>query len=127
MTYFELCGVALLLAVCATVVKEASPRGFSFVGIFGGVLLLVFALLRYGEPISYVNQLAARTGVSEYISLVLKILALGYCVGISADLCRDMGEARIATSLEAVGRAECLLLCMPVLVEIIELALGLVS
>ena len=127
MTLSEVCGVAILLAVCASVVKEVSPRGFSYVGIFGGVLLFSFALLRYSEPLSYVIQLAAHAGVSEYIALVLKVLALGYGVGISADLCRDMGEARIASSLEIVGRAECLLLCMSAFTEIIDLALGLVS
>ena len=127
MSLSEICGVAILFSVCAAIVKEVSPRGFSYVGIFGGVLLFSLALLRYSEPVSYVSRLASRTGVSEYISLVLKVLALGYGVGLSADLCRDMGEARIASSLEMVARAECLLLCMPAFTEIIELALGLVS
>ena len=127
MTVSHVCGIAILLAVCAAVVKEVNPRGFSYIGILGAVMLFSFALLRYSEPITYISRLAARAGVSEYVSLVLKVLALGYGVGISADLCRDMGETRIASSLEIVGRAECLLLCMPAFTDIIDLALGLVN
>ena len=96
-----------------------------FVGIFGGVLLFLYALIRYAEPVSYISALAERTGISEYISLVLKALAIGYAVGLTADLCRDMGETRIATGLELLGRAEIMLICLPSLTEIIELAIDL--
>ncbi len=125
MSVWHICGISLLTAVCAMIVKETSPRSFPFIGIFGGAALLFYVLLRYAEPISYINGLAERTGISEYISLVLKALAIGYGVGLTADLCRDMGETRIASGLELLGRAEIILIALPSLAEIIELAMDL--
>ena len=124
---WNICGVALVFAFCAMIVRETNARAFPFVGIFGGVMLLLYALSRYAAPLSYIYTLAQSTGISEYISLVLKVLAIGYAVGISSDICRDMGEARVASGIEALGRAEILLLCLPVISEAVESAVGMLA
>ena len=45
----------------------------------------------------------------------------------SAELCRDAGESAIASKLELVGKAEIILLCLPLLRELIGLAAGFMT
>ncbi len=116
-----------MLSICALVVKETGARSFSFVGIFGGVALVCLALTRYREPLSYILNLSDTAGVSDYAILVLKVLALSYAVSLTSELCRDLGESRIASGVEAVGRVEILLLCLPVVRETTELALSMLA
>ena len=116
-----------MLSICAMVVRETGAKSFSFVGILGGVALVCLALARYREPISYVLALSDVAGVSDYAILVLKVLALSYAVSLTSELCRDLGEGRIASGMEAIGRAEILLLCLPVVKEATELALSMIA
>jgi stage III sporulation protein AD len=127
MSIWSVCAVAILCGVCALAVREAGIRSFSFVTVLCTVLFTSFIVLRYAEPITYLKSLADTAGISEHLALVLKVLFVGYCVGFSSDLCRDMGEARIGALLEGVGRAEILLLCIPAIKDMIELALKMVT
>ena len=49
------------------------------------------------------------------------------CTDRTADVCREMGESTLGARVEMCGRAEILLLCLPFLLELFSLALGLVA
>ena len=127
MSIWNICGISLTLAFCGMIVKESGARFFPFVGIFGGIFLLSLAFSRYAQPLFYIYNLADGAGVSEYTTLVFKVLAIGYAVTLTSDVCRDMGEVRIASGIETLGRAEILLLCLPVVSEIVETALSFIG
>ena len=122
MSIWNICGAALLFAFCAMAVGRAGAQSFPFVSVFACVSVLLYAVIRYSEPLAYIRELAESTGVSEYIALVLKVVAIGYIVGLCADVCRDMGETRIASGIELCGRVEIILLCLPLISEIIDTA-----
>ena len=48
-------------------------------------------------------------------------------VQFSAELCRDAGESAIASKLELVGKAEIIILALPLVRELLGLAGGLMS
>ncbi|MBQ8351152.1 MAG: hypothetical protein IJY20_03800 [Clostridia bacterium] len=126
MSIGQLCGLGVLAAALAMILKVMGTKVAPAVPLAGGLALAFFALYRYREPIAAMLALAEEAGIRSSLEAVLKMMAVGCLAGFSADICRDMGEATLAARVEMCGRAEILLLCLPFLLELIRLALGLV-
>lgn len=127
MSIGQLLGLGVLMAASAMIVKAAGGKAGAVVSVAGGLAISFFAVTRYQEPIDAMLALAEEAGVRSSLGAVLKMLAVGCLTTFSADICRDMGEATLASRVELCGRAEILLLCLPFLLELITLAMGLVS
>ena len=127
MSFYQLCGLSLLAAALAMLLRAASVKHAPLLSLCGGSLLLLFALDRYKTPIRAMMEMAEEAGISASVEVVLRMLALGMLSSFAADLCREMGEPTLAARVELCGRAEILLLCLPFLDELFSLAIGLVS
>ena len=125
MTVLGALGVALLTAVSALLVRECGGRLALPISLTGGIVLLLAALPRVEETVAVFSRLGALGG-GEWISVILKILAVGYTVELGADICRDLGEPSLAARLEIFGRLEILALALPAILSLLELALSLV-
>ncbi len=127
MTLLQATGVAILIAITMSLLKEGGNRFALYVAAGGGLLLLVAGVARLSGVISDFRTLASTTVLSPYLTLILKAIGIGYVVGISADICRDLGAQETARRLEFWGRAELLLLAMPPLAELVKLACEMVE
>ncbi len=76
-----------------------------------GALGEIVGMLRDGLP----------ADASDAVSVAVKALGLSYLFGISADICRELGEQGIAKCVEVVGRVEIISLALPYFRQIIEL------
>ena len=119
----EIIGGALLLLACIFILRELGWRGVPVFAAIGSVIILATlgdslsaVFTSVGELSSYVSE--------EYISAILKIIGAGYLFGISADVCRTMGEGQIAKTVEVAGRVEIFLIVLPFFEEIIKLGVS---
>ena len=53
---------------------------------------------------------------------MLKALAISFCCRMSAEICRDCGEASLASRVEAAGKAGIVLLSLPIVKQLLEIA-----
>lgn len=124
---FKLFGIAILSAVCAFLLRGLAWRAAPIFACLAAILLLALCEGSIGEIISSLSGIAVRGDVTEPVSVIIKIIGLGYLFGISADICRELGEGGIAKALEVGGRAEIILISMPYLVKTLNLGIGLIS
>ncbi len=117
----RLCGVALLAAIAALLVKRSQGGQAGLVAAAGLLLLLSPLLARYGEAVTGITALLSGTELEDYAALMLKALGIGLTVRITGDVCRDLGEETLAGGLELAGRLEILLLCLPLMKELLAL------
>lgn len=125
MSLWQLLGCALLLAMLSLLIRECGGKAAPICAACGGAMLLVAALSRVSEPVAWFMQLGQDSALSPYLSVILRVLGVGYAVQLCADLCRDLGESSLAAKVEFVGRAEILLLALPLLRELTETAIDL--
>ncbi len=122
--WLKICGGALLCAVAIVLLKstkgEVLPLQWS-----GTVVLCGAALLLWQPVLLWLGELCQISGVSQEAELLLKGLGVAVLTQICADLCRQSAEAALANSVEMAGRAELLLLCLPLLKELVETAQAL--
>ena len=122
MTVLKLCMVALLMLASTTVIKEWKADFLPLVRI-GAVVLFGILLLSSIEPLlTFFSDLSTRAGASQYVEIILKGLGIVILTQICSDICKDSGEGTLAGHIETLGKLELLLLCIPLIEEILGTA-----
>ncbi len=122
MTILKLCMVGLLILASSTVIKQWKSDFLPLVRI-GAVVLCGTVLIANAKPLlSLVATLEKNAGASKYIETLFKGLGIVILTSISSDICRDSGEGTLAGHIETVGKLELLLLCIPLIEEILATA-----
>ena len=114
--------VALLMLASTTVIKQWKADFLPLVRI-GAVVLFGTLLIASAEPLlSLLGTLSAGAGASQYVEIILKGLGIVILTQICSDICKDSGEGTLAGNIETVGKLELLLLCIPLIEEILGTA-----
>ena len=62
---------------------------------------------------------------SAEINILLKVFGISLTIETVSDICRDQGETSIASKVELAGKAEILILCIPLIQRVLEIIKGL--
>ena len=122
MTTLKLCMIALLVLASAGIIKQWKSDFVPLIRL-GAIVLFGSLLIASAQPLlSFINTLGGHAGASEYVETILKGLGIVILTQICSDVCRDSGEGTLATHIETVGKVELLLLCIPLIEEILATA-----
>ena len=117
-------GIALIAAISVVLLREAGFRGARLVSSFAVICLMGGACLGVGKLYQILSPSVLGSAAAEAAEKILKLVGVSFVFGIGSDICTELGEGGVANALLAVGRVEILLLCAPILVEIVELGLS---
>ncbi len=124
----KLCGIALLCAFCALMLKEVGGTRLSVaVSALFGILFLLPLVKGYGEVVEFLSALSENTLFTESLRLSLKALSVGLLASFTADLCRELGEAGLGERLELCGKLEILVMALPTLSRLLSLCTELIG
>ncbi|MBO7761831.1 MAG: hypothetical protein J6T24_03435 [Clostridia bacterium] len=127
MSLWGICGLTLLAASLLLFLREVGGRLVPLGVMAAGTVLFTFLLGRYATLFSFLRELPGGETVSEAVTLSFRVLGLSFLTETSAGMCRDLGEGGLAIRLEWCGRAEILLVCLPLLSRMTEAALALLA
>ena len=119
----RLCGCGVLAAVCLLVLRGLDKNGIS--GMASACIGAAFAILAVSaaEPIlSMLRSYGALYLGEGHAALLLRVMAIGMTVQLTADTIRDAGEGSLADRVEHVGHAVMLCVGIPLYQEILSLA-----
>lgn len=122
---FALC----ILAAILSVVLKSGKSEFSFlISVLTVVIILSYFLSKMFEPISLLFQKLDDYGVEPtYFKVALKALGIGYITNFAVNICKDAGQTSIASAAEMIGKGSIFILSMPLVMNIIDLALGFIK
>ena len=126
-TWFSLCGVGLLCAFSALLLRTKSGELALLLRVGGFVLMAGVLVLSMREPLAEIGGLVEGQEISEAVTVMLKALGIALVCGVCGDICRDCGEGSIATCVETAGNLMILSLSLPVIREILDVAAELLS
>lgn len=115
-----LLGIALVGAFFSLMLSEAGCRGGRLVGISAAVSLFLFAVREIPQLVSELEWITDGAGVGEAAACALKIVGIGYVSGIAHDICVDMGQRTLASSVLTVGKIEMLTVTVPMISEVLR-------
>ena len=85
------------------------------------VLLGMVALSALSPVIEYAARLWSDSN-KRYITILFKALGMAFLTHYAAEICRECGESGLASGVETVGKMEILILCIPLMEELLQTA-----
>ena len=123
MTFLSICGVALCAVFMILVIKEVRKDHTALLSLAVGILFFGIILVRAGDLMEYIRKLSEAIPNSTYVTVLLKALGITYAAAITQEICKSCGENGIAGYVEAVGKAEIVVICLPLIKELTDTAL----
>lgn len=122
MSIFQIAGVTLLCAVAVLALRELRPAFVPAARLAGILLLVGAAVLLYAPILSRIHSLFGLSDAGELAAPILRALGIALICELTALLCRDMGEHGLAQGVQLFGKVEILLLSLPLLDQILDIA-----
>ena len=117
----KICGIGLIAAFAAVILRELRKEYVPVI-LLGMSVMALFAVMPVIEDTALlIRELGAKLD-SGYVGIILRGIGITYLTGMACEICRSVGENGIAGTIETVGRAELLLMCVPLFRDLLEVA-----
>lgn len=122
MNIFSIIGIGLASAAIATVLRQYNKEYGLYISL-GATVVIMSVILYSLEPVfSFINELTDVSDINtEYISVLIKSLAICYMTSIASDSCKDCGETAIASRIDFAGKIALLLITIPLFEAILDI------
>jgi stage III sporulation protein AD len=122
-------GIALTGLSALLILRSYKPEWAAFLRMAVTVVSLGFVISLAATAVGYVTDLTAATGALDGDSwrILLKALGVAFLTETAASVCRDSGEAGLATWVETAGKLEILLLSFPLIRTVLDTVAALLG
>ena len=127
MDIIKVIAIGLITVVTTIILKQIKPEMALFVSIAGGLFILFTIVDNVTNVFDSFRLLVNKTGINTSIfKSVLKVVGIGYLTEFGANVCLDAGSNSIADKIMFSGKIAILILCMPIITNLIEMIVELV-
>lgn len=114
--------IAIVATLLIAVIKAQRPELAILLSVAAGVLILAFAAAYLDSIVSILREITNRVNLDlAFVNIILKIVAVAYLCEFGAQVCKDAGEAAIATKVELAGKILIVYLASPILLSLLNL------
>lgn len=127
MNIFTVSAFALLACSAAVILKRFSDPIAPLVSTAAAVMIVSAAIVSLTPVIDFIKELEGGQGYDSYYSVMLKGLGIAVLSESASDICRDCGEASIASKVELAAKVSMLILSLPLLNTLVSLSKEMMS
>ena len=122
MSAFQIAGVALLAVIVLALLRELRPTLLPSLRLCASVVLIGAGIALLAPIVTQIRDLLAASDAGELGSIVMRALGIAMISELAASFCEDMGEQTIARCVSTFGKWEILVLCIPLVDKVLQLA-----
>ncbi len=123
---FKIIGIGLITCIASLIVKPVRNDFAMLISMVGGIIIFVMILSSLSSAISLINSIAQKTGVNgNLLSIVFKIIGIGYLTEFSASMCADAGSAGLGDKVLLGGKIVILVMSLPIITSILDIVMEL--
>lgn len=122
MSAFQIAGVALLAVIVLALLRELRPTLIPSLRLCASVVLIGAGIALLAPIVTQIRGLLAASDAGELGSIVMRALGIAMISELAASFCEDMGEQTIARCVSTFGKWEILVLCIPLVDKVLQLA-----
>lgn len=125
MEIVKVLAVCLITAISAIILSRQKSEYAFLLVLAGGAVVTLYIINSISGPIEYIKLQLENYGINAlYFKIALKALGIGYITGFIADACRDSGQASLASKAELAGKCAILILSLPLISAVLNVAIG---
>lgn len=114
--------VGIISALCALLIKKSNQEIGLVIAIAASAVICIAAAELFGSISDLIRYAISKSGLSSAIFLpIIKCVGIAIIVNISASLCKDAGQAGIASAVDILGAAAAVFTALPLIKSLIEI------
>lgn len=128
MEIFKILSLIFITCIICIILKEHKKEYAVMVSVCCGIIVLTLIIKHILSPLSVLEQKIESYGINNsYFKVALKALGIGYITSFISESCKDAGQAALALKAELAGKCAIFLLSVPLVLGILETALGFIK
>lgn len=122
----KLAVVALVAALCTLLIKSKNSEQAFLLGTASAVIICLSAMKFLGDIVDFLRKLIDLSNVSSAVFLpVVKCIGIAIVSKLVCELCKDAGQAGIASAVEYFGAVAAVYISLPLLETILDLLVNM--
>ena len=120
--------IAIFCIFLTSTLKSYNNEIATIISVCGGVLIFLLVVDEMKNIFEYFISLYDMTGLNfDFLSVILKIVGIGYIVEFTADIADDFGNKMIASKVILGGKIVICGMTLPIIKNMLTLLLSLFS
>ena len=121
MDIIKIIGIGLIALIIIIIVKQYSPEFTIYVSLVAGALILLMVMDKIGGIIDLLTSLSSKTAINnEFLVLLIKITGIAFLTEFAVSICKDSGEAAIASKVDLGGKVIIISMSIPIIASLLE-------
>ena len=124
MDIIKIIGIALIALIIIIILKQYRPEFAIYVSILRGILIILLITDKLTDIIQLLNSIASKASINtEFLALLLKITGIAFLAEFAVSVCKDAGEAAIASKVEIGSKIIIIAMSIPIISALLEIVL----
>ena len=122
MEVFKIIGIALVGLIIIILLKQYRPEFAIYISLLTGVLILLLVMDKLTGIINLLQSMANKTSInSTFLMLLIKITGIAILSEFAVSICKDSGEAAIASKIEIGTKIIIISMSIPIISSLLEI------
>ncbi|MCI8617571.1 MAG: stage III sporulation protein AD [Clostridia bacterium] len=124
MEIIRIIGIGLIALIIIIMLKQYRPEYAIFISILTGVLILFLVMDRLTGIVNLIQSIQDKSSVNvQFITLLIKITGIAFLSEFAVSICKDSGEAAIASKIELGSKIIIISMSIPIISSLLEVIL----
>ena len=124
MEIIKIIGIALIALIIIIMLKQYKPEYAIFISILTGILILFLVMDRLTGIINLIESIQDKFSINtQFIALLIKITGIAFLSEFAISVCKDSGEAAIASKIEIGSKIIIISMSVPIISSLLEIIL----
>ena len=124
MEIIKIIGIALIALVIIIMLKQYRPEYAIFISILTGIIILFLVMDRLTGIINLIESIQSKFSINtQFIALLIKITGIAFLSEFAVSICKDSGEAAIASKIELGSKIIIISMSIPIISSLLEIIL----
>ena len=124
MDIVKIVGIALVSLIIIILLKQYKPEFAIYISLLTGVLILILVMDKLTGIINLIDSIVSKSNINtEFITLLIKITGIAFLSEFAVSICKDSGEAAIASKIEIGSKIIIIAMSIPIISSLLEIIL----
>ena len=124
MEIVRIIGIGLIAVIIIILMKQYKPEFALYISLLTGVLILLLVMDELKGIIDLLSGIANSNNINnEFLGILLKITGIAFLSEFAISICKDSGEAAIASKIEIGSKIIIISISIPIISELLKIVL----
>lgn len=124
MEIIKIIGIALIALIIIILLKQYRPEYAVFVSLLTGILIIFLVMDKLTGIINLIQSVQDKFAINtQFIAILIKITGIAFLSEFAVSICKDSGEAAIASKIELGSKIIIISMSIPIISSLLEIIL----